>query len=167
MKVYETVAKNYQDFSFYNRNGILTLCSNPEFPYIRENSMYDGQTKQWTEIHLNNIVTSNNITLCSFGTGIVTCGHQINVYHCPSWVISKEYYIDHIKEQLNPLLETAVVTYGNEPFNIFVFKKYLKIYNRNDLLSIGLCVQPKIKGKRCHTEFTNHCQKLISLKAFW
>lgn len=157
MKVYQIVVKPYQDFAFYSRNGILTLCSDPKYPYIAVNSnstYYDGSTKQW--IQINNPMHPLNYCLVSYSDRMV----------CPSWFVEQQYYVEHIKEQLNDYLKTCVSQFKEEPFNIFVFKKDLRLKGKN-LLSISMFSRPNLRGFRHHVEFTQHCQKILKLKTFW
>ncbi len=148
MKVYQITTKSYQDFCFYNRNGLLTLCSDPKFPYVSgSTNMYFGETKTWGKIN-NGLIFDRCV--------------------CTSWFVEKKYYVEHIKEQLNPLLESSLLNYAKEPFNIFVFRKNVNIKKDGEnLLSVGMCAQPQLKSIRCHGEFTKHIQKYLGLKAFW
>lgn len=164
MKVYQIITKPYQDFSFYNRNGVITLCSDPKYPYIGGNSMYDGETKSWTTI---NNPTASNSTTNSYT--ITNGGTHINIFYapekftCSSWFVEKKFYIQNILEQLGALFETSLQTYGNESFNIFVFKRHVN----DKLLSVGLCARQNIKSIRCHSKFTKYCQRLSKLKVYW
>lgn len=166
MKAYEIVTKPYQDFSFYSRNGIITLCSDQKFPYIGGNSMYDGAAKKWIQI---------DNPMKSLGSTTIVCTNQnINTYRfapdrviCPSWFVEKKYYKQNIIEQLEPLVKWGIETFNNDNFNIFIFKKHLKIENNKELLSVGVCAREELKGIRCHSEFTKECQKILALKVFW
>jgi len=163
MKVYQIITEPYQDFCFYSRNGILTLCSDHKFPHVAGNSMYDGKTKRW--IKINNPMSKYDTTVYTDGPNIGTLVYSPDKVICPSWFVKKQFYIEHVKEQLDPLLETSLSTYGDEPFNLFVFKKEIK--KNKDMLSIGMCGRTNLKGIRCHPIFTKHCHKILNLKAFW
>ncbi len=169
IKVYEVITKPYQDFSFYNRNGILTLCSDPKFPFISGTSIYDGSIKNWTRINNPmNINSADKFIVNNGGSHISSYINNPDKMICPGWFVRQKHYIDHIKEQLDPLLETSFTTYGDNKFNIFIFKKYLNLKKENkDLLCVGMGAQSNIKSLRCHSEFTKHCQCLLKLKAFW
>lgn len=169
-KVYQIIVKPHQDFCFYNRNGTLTLWNDPKYPHIAGNSMYDGFLKEWKQINSCNKCDNklHNIFCVLDNKNINTHYHATGKFICPSWYVNKQYYIEHVKEQLGVLLETSIQQFEEETFNIFVLKKDLKLKGENKgLLKISMCSQVNLKGGKYHAEFTQHCQKILDLKAFW
>lgn len=164
MKVYQIITEPYQDFCFYNRNGYITLCSDPKYPYIGGNSLYDGESKTWKQIQNPMHGSANDITTYYDSDGKIINNLLFAPYKvvCPSWFVEKRHYEQHVIEQLPPLIESAHSSYDGL-FNVFVFKKYVKSQDQN-LLSIGLAAKNNIKGIRCHSRFTKYCQ---NFKAFW
>jgi hypothetical protein len=166
MKVYQIITKPHQEFQFYSKNGILTLCSDPKFPYIGGNSLYDGKTKTW--IQMNNPMAgcgAGGDVVVSSGTGVSIRTISPDRVLCPHWYVEKTYYDEHMKEQMSATIETALQVFDKNDFNVFIFRK--NIPKNKNLLAVSICAKNKLKGKQCHEKFTEYGQKHLRLKAFW